>query len=152
MRKMIAFLLLVVGLLAFKEIPKNSFDCFDKVQAVLVVTDREQKNIDKLTKNGDDFYYVFEDERAKYILKNLDVFTGIKGINLYFSKEEKVDYFKRKLDFLSEKSYVEGCEIYYGFFSAYDDFEIVDGKKINVQLAKNDTNWVLGFPVILSGF
>ena len=74
---MIAFLLLVVGLLAFKEIPKNSFDCFDKVQAVLVVTDREQKNIDKLTKNGDDFYYVFEDERAKYILNSFLIFIYI---------------------------------------------------------------------------
>ena len=152
MKRMIAFLLLVVGLLVFKGTQKDDFDCFEQVHAVLVVTDGEQENIDKLTKSGDDFYYLFEEERAKYIIKNLDVFDGVKGINLYFSLDKDFEYFKRRLDFLSSKTQVEGREVYYGFFSGYEDFQFIEGKKINAQLAKTEEYWVLGFPLILTGF
>ena len=38
------------------------------------------------------------------------------------------------------------------FINIYKEFEFIDGKKINVQLAKTDDNWVLGFPMILTGF
>lgn len=152
MKKMIVFFILIVSLLFTDYSPKDTFGIFKEVQSVLIVTSKEAENVDKLIENGDEFYYLFEGDKAPKILEKLELFDDIKGINLYFSCDLDLSYFKTKLDYMTDKTDVEGSDVYYGYYTGYKEFEFIDGKKINVQLAKTDDNWVLGFPMILTGF
>ena len=38
------------------------------------------------------------------------------------------------------------------FTNIFNDFRFVDGKKINLQIAKDENAVIIGFPLILTGF
>ena len=152
MKKMIAFLLLAVLALFLKGKLPLSFDEFDNVERVVIVSKTRIDDCDNCIENGDDFYCVFEGENVKNILDNIQEQEEIKGVNLYFSKDTKLSYFQEKLDYLSDKSQIDDVEIYYGYYKGYQDFEWLEGKKINVQLARVEDGWIMGFPMILTGF
>ena len=42
--------------------------------------------------------------------------------------------------------------IYYGYTSKYSDFRLINGKKINIQIAFTEYGVMLGLPLILTGF
>ena len=149
---MIAFFILVVSLLFTNYSSKNNFKTFKEAESVLIVTSQKVEGVDLLVENGEEFYYLFEGEKTQKIFEKLDLFEGMKGVNLYFSGDLTLSYFQKKLDYITDKSQVEGSDVYYGYFKGYTGYKLIEGKKINTQLAKVEDGWVLGFPIILTGF
>ena len=77
----------------------------------------------------------------------------IHGISFYFSNDKKFDDFNKKFGYtLTEDGCLDGYSIYRGFYEGYKDFRYIDGKKINVQIAFVEETWIVGFPLILTGF
>ena len=152
MKKMIAFLLCGGLLLAGKNLPNRSFDLFENAEKMIVVSEKRIEQFDDEFISGNDYYYTFQ---AKEIEKNfsiLDEKDGIKGLNLYFNQEMPLSYFQNKLDFLGDETNLGENKIYYGYYSYYKHFKWIDGKKINVQLVQTAEGWILGMPLILTGF
>ena len=152
MRRMIAFLLCGFMLFLLKGGKLPTLSIFDKAQRVVLVLDEENHNYKNAVQNGNDFYYSFEGESMREVLENLNEMQTLKGVNLYFSKDLPLSYFQERLDYLGEKSTVEEMDIYYGFFKNYHKFELVNAKKVNVQLVFGEDGWVMGLPLILTGF
>ena len=76
-----------------------------------------------------------------------------EGVVLYFDKSFTINYFLQKLHYnVTSSSTVEKMKVFYGYTNDYDKFVIHDNKKVNVQIAKREEGWVVGFPMILSGF
>lgn len=153
MKRMIVFLFTAVVLIATKFIDNQpNFNEFEEVESVVVVCSVENEYMDYIFQSGEDYYYHFEGEKAFFILQNLDVFVGMEGLNLYFSNTVDFSYFSSRLDFLGEETLVEGNKVYYGYYKGYKKSEIIDGKKINVQLVQTEDGWIMGLPMILTGF
>ena len=55
-------------------------------------------------------------------------------------------------DYIYQGGSAQDYLIYYGYYSNFKDYRYVDGKKINFQLAKTGEGWILGLPLIETGF
>lgn len=152
MKKVIAFLLCAAFVFFVKDFSGNNLSKFDNATKLIVVCDDMLEEYENSFQSGSDFYYTFEGDEMKGVLEKLDDIEGLKGLNLYFPPETKLAYFQGKLDYLSDKSLLDETEIYYGYYRHFDDFEWLNGKKINVQLALTSEGWVMGLPMILTGF
>ena len=98
--------------------------------------------------NGDEYIVEVYSDIESFYQKYSD---KIKGFNLYFSENAE-----QIIQTLSGQIYrsqdVEGMKIYYGYTNLYNDFRYVSGKKINVQIAEQENQVIVGFPLILTGF
>lgn len=148
MKKMIAFIFLIlVGLtlMHFKTFPSLDFE------KVVVVSENADIDIEDKVKNGNDFYYTISKEMgsiSKFFKKD-----DIKGLIFYISPKYSLEKLKKRFDFIFESSEeIDNQKIYYGYDSSYPDFRFIKNKKVNFQLTKNDENWILGYPMILTGF
>lgn len=153
----IAFILVAFALIflfGFKSQPNNiekiltKFSTYQKITVVSPAVSNEFRYI----RNGEHFYYNFlksnEDDALNFILNH-----DYEGIVLQFSENLEIDYFKTNLNFnLSSAKEVENMNVYYGYLPEFDNFVINNGKKVNVQLAKTENGWVMGMPLILTGF
>lgn len=101
--------------------------------------------------SGENFYVKYDKIEINEMI-NLINTPDIKGFNLYFSNNVSLDFFKSGIEYISDCSFVEDNQIYYGYCNKYKDFCWVEGKKVNVQIIKNPTGWILGFPLVLTGF
>ena len=148
MKRMIAFIFLIfalIGIAIFKADIPHEID-FDRV----VVISSKTLNYSNI-KNGNDYYYTF-DKKQTDELRKIDI-CDIKGLVFYISKQYKIDTFQKKFNFLiTNKSKIDEKDAYYGYDKNYHDFRIIDGKKINFQLVKSESNWILGYPIIMTGF
>ena len=71
----------------------------------------------------------------------------------FYAEEAELDAILRKIKFqqLSSEN-VEGIEVCYGYSPCYSSAVMLDGKKVNVQIAKIDGRVIVGFPMIMTGF
>ncbi len=152
MKRVIVFIFLIILLLPLSFIEKK--DCLDfDYEKITVVSEKSNLNLSvNVVKSGKDYYYTVEKESKKIELKDLD-FDNVKGIVLYISKKYSIDYFKKIFNYnISYSKIIEEKNIYTGYYKDYDDYRIVDGKKIIFQLVEYKNKWILGFPLILTGF
>ena len=152
MKRMIAFFMCALAMFLLKGGQVNNLSVFDRVEKVVFVLSEKNENFTDVLQNGNDFYYTFDKIEAMNLLSSLDEMNGLKGVNLYFSKELSLSYFQERLDFLGERKECEEMDVYYGFYRHYKKFELVDGKKVNVQLVFTGDQWIMGLPLILTGF
>lgn len=139
-----------IGMKSFVDKGKMIFQFFSKYNEATLIT-YDELNFDSVP-NGDFKYYTFsklEENKMLNIFENCEV----DGVMLKFSNEVPFSYFKSvlKSNFYQGGS-AEGMDIYYGFYQYYDDYIWVDGKKLNFQLVQKDDGWLLGMPMILTGF
>ena len=153
MKRMIAFFILVLMLLCVKYLNIDKIKEIFGYDRIVVTTNQSYADLSAdYIKNGDFYYYKLDKEEGKEFLKNKSRYK-IEGISFYFDKKYDLDYFKRIFDNnLTNGSQIENLEVYYGFYKNFDDYKMIDGKKINVQLAKTEEEWVIGMPLILTGF
>ncbi len=151
MKRLVAFLF--VGSLIFALSCFGNFDLLghDKISKVCVVTNYQvvSAECDNVIKSGNQFYYSGSRDEIKKQFKNLD---NVDGVILYFqnsSLKEVADFYK--IDYYRGGD-VEGMSIYYGYSPYYKDFENINNKKLNVQIAINGEEIIVGFPAILIGF
>lgn len=149
---MIAFFMCALAMFLLKGGQVNNLSVFDRVEKVVLVLSEKNENFTDALQNGNDFYYTFDKMEAMNILPSLDEMKCLKGVNLYFSKELSLSYFQERLDFLGERKECVEMDVYYGFYRHYKKFELVDGKKVNVQLVFTGEQWIMGLPIILTGF
>ena len=143
----VLFLLSLLSVIAFKDDFTNLNN--SHITKVCVVSQQEiDEGFDRVVKSGNDFFYLFS---CDYDV-NIGRFSQISGINLYFTdysleeiiKDYHIDYFKGKD--------VEDYQIYYGFTNLFKRCLNIDNKKVNVQIAANKQQIIVGFPCILTGF
>lgn len=145
-KRLIGFFVVAILLITFHMQGQNDFSPIQGYSKMILVTDSQIPNKENFIKNGNDFYYLFENDDV-----NVD-FATAKGLVFYYNANFTLDYFKNHLSYLMRGGDVVGYQCYYGFAADYNDYRLVNGKKINVQLVFTGDEWLLGFPLILTGF
>ncbi len=152
MKRMVAFIFIILAFFGVGLFKNDSLDINDYERVVIVSKLDDLTNKGSKVQNGEDYYYYLNYQEGESVRKNLSSYQ-ISGIIFYLSKEYSFNSFNKKFDYtLSAKSIVEDNDVYYGYDKDYSDFRLVGGKKINLQLVKSDNNWILGYPMILTGF
>lgn len=147
MKNLVAFLFLTVLLLAFCYFDFSPALPFDNAARASFVLEEKVEGYDYV-QNGDEYIVEVYSDIERFYQKYSD---QIKGFNLYFS--ENVEQIIQTLSGQIYRSQdVEGMKIYYGYTNLYNDFRYVSGKKINVQMAEQENQVIVGFPLILTGF
>mgnify|MGYP005768136237 FL=1 len=148
MRRIIVFLFVGISLIVLNEIKINEFDFLNDFDSMTIVCESKIDGIDSFVKNGNQYYYTF-DSNQKNMLNKIEY----EGVVFNFTQKFDLDCFINSVDYISQSNdELKGYEIYYGYYGDYKDYRYIDGKKINFQLAKHDSTWTLGFPLILTGF
>lgn len=149
---MIVFFISIVFLIGLTQF-KGNFISFADCQKIVVVSSEVYEKLDQdPIKNGGDYYHVLIGTKREEFESNIRQYN-YKGLVLYYDQSFLLDYFKKTYSFnFTNPSRIDDYQIYYGYTSSYRDFRIVDGKKINVQLVKNNEGWIVGMPMILTGF
>lgn len=153
MKRMIAFFILLLLLFCVKYIDIDKIKEIFGYDRIVVITDCCYADLsNEYIKSGDYFYYKLNKEQGKEFLKTQKKYK-VEGISFYFEKNYDLSYFKNmfKSNFLHGMQ-IENMKVYYGFCKNFNDYKMVEGKKINLQLAQTEEEWVLGIPMILTGF
>ena len=141
MRK-VAFFLFVIAILVGGVCPFVDFQ--ESQRVTLVCNDLPSQYLNEAIKSGNDFYITTTTERAKSLAKELDV----RGYVLYFNKDKKIDF----VDYTLSDSNIDGYRVVTGYTNRFQKYRIVDGKKVNIQIAYTGEKIVVGLPLILTGF
>lgn len=150
MKRMIAFLFVIIFLAGFKIIYENTFPEL-KFEKLVVISQNPSLFDCETLRNGNDYYFYFNEKESQNALKNLNI-ENIEGLVYYFDKNINLEKIKNKLNFYYKGQSIDNMVVYYGYDSTYPDFRIIDGKRINVQIVKNSTNIIVGYPLILCGY
>lgn len=152
MKRLIAFVFIIISsflLLATKN--NNKVFEYDYEKAVVVTKNENLLEDCEKTINGENVYFLVKKEQKEKI-ENLD-FSSVIGLVFYFDKEIKYDYFNKRFDYtLFGGKIIEGRQVFYGYDKNYCDYRIIENKKVNVQLAKTEDEWIIGYPLIITGF
>ena len=152
MKKMIVFFIFIVLLFTISFFNSNSISFADCEKVVVISGERYDELTEDIIQNGKEFYHVLTGENIDFFKNSISKFN-YKGLSLYFNKNHNLQHFNKVFSTtFSNKGKVDNYDIYYGYFNGYRDFKIIDGKRINMQLVKTESNWIVGFPMILTGF
>lgn len=151
MKRLIAFIFVVVLIIFVGYYNDSEESMFDLCDGILIITSKPVEN-KKFYSSGGDFYSTFDVEESQSILKNLNRINGLKGVNLYFDGKIPFSYFSDKITYLKQTKDVGEYKVFEGYTTFFDKFNWIDNKKINVQLVQTQDQWILGVPLILTGF
>ena len=151
MKRMIAFLIAVLGFLGIKVSTENRLPSYN-FEKIVVVSKKDDLFESQKIKNGNQFYYSFDFSEGKEVLSQIKV-NDFDGLVFYLDKNSSLNAVLNNLDFCFKgKSEIENLQTFYGYDKNYHDFRIVDNKKVNVQVVVNSTNIVVGYPLILCSY
>ncbi len=142
---MIGFFVVVITLLALQIDKHRDFEFLQDCDKIIVVSDREIENKNYIIKNGNQFYYEFNDINSLSEEK-------FSAYNFYFDSSKNINEIISNLSFVYQGKSVENYQIYYGYYDNYNDYRYVDGKKINVQVVKTPSQIIVGFPLVVTGY
>ena len=150
MKKLIAFLMIGMSLWGLKFLPQNKavriLEMDGLVKACIVTDDDVQgENVIQTL----DYNYIYLNNEE---IKTFNQEINIKGITLYLENEKYKDIIKTLNMLVFKEEVLQDYSIIYGYTNKFRDFKIIDNKKINVQIVKNDDQVIIGFPLVLSGF
>ncbi len=127
------------------------FAGFDDYEKVTIVS-KENLSNQNMIESGELKYYTFSKFQHGQALDALNK-DGFEGVVFSFSKEKNLDDFRQKLGCdLTIPKKVANAEVCYGYTSLFDRFVMAKGKKLNVQIAKTEYGWIVGLPMIITGF
>ena len=145
-KRMIGFFVVAALMLGFAAEKQDSFIPIQGFTKMVLVTENPLDDNLNFIKNGNDYYYLFENAPDAINL------ADAKGLVFYYHSSFDLDYFKKQMSYLTRGGDVGGYECYYGYNASYGDFRLIDGRKINAQLVFNGEEWLLGYPLILTGY
>lgn len=150
---MIAFFVVFLVLIVVQSLKTDDFKVFAGYEKVVVVCDEKYLDLDdNPIISGNDFYHCISGEKASHFFKNIKSYK-YKGLSFYFDKSYSIEDFNKLFNNTLMASAIKGeYTIYYGYYEDFKDFRMIDGKRINVQLADVEDNWIVGMPLILTGF
>ena len=151
MKKLIIFLFiisLVAGSLCFVDKGEQIF-AVDGVDRVCFVSNSKYDGEFESVQCGEKFFNFCTFDEAK---EKVSLVKSADAVQFY-AEEVGLDSILRKIKFqqLSSEE-VEGIEVCYGYSPCYSSAVMLDGKKVNVQIAKIDGRVIVGFPMIMTGF
>lgn len=138
--------------LKFLQEDSDFLESFSDCERIVLVADiNSPLESDKVVYNGKNKHFIY-DKSWKTFNKRVDL-SSVKGVVIHYLDDKELCFFEKLFNYsLIYGSAVENCETYYAYTNKYKDFIIVNGKKINAQLAKTESGWILGFPTIITGF
>ena len=166
---MIAFVLFIAMLIALSVVQNRQTAVFLNAELGILVTSIPFQD-DNFIYSGGNYYSVINKQDIgeilkkirklkKYLKNKIVTVCGQTGagkstlINkLDFNETMSLQKLKKQVDFVSGKSLINGQEIYMGYSKNFDDFVWIDGKKVNLQIASIQNGYVVGIPLILTGF
>ncbi len=149
MKRMIGFFIMIILLLLVGFIKEDNFSAFYSFSKMTLVTTEKLDSMTEPIISGNQYYYTFENtnENIKLLEDNsFDCYI------FYFDIELSANKLMKNFDYIYQGGSTQDYLIYYGYYSNFKDYRYVDGKKINFQLAKTAEDWILGFPLIETGF
>ncbi len=152
MKKLIAFFIIAIFLFAASYLKIDDFSLFQDYTHVVIISSKPYSQLEMQAQNGEQYYYDFnntaEDKKRMEIIDK----NNIDGYVFYYQLDKELDDFMTCFDFIYQGKTIDTYKVYYGYYSGYNDFCYVSGKKINFQLVKNENSWLLGFPLIITGY
>ena len=150
MKKMIGFFLIIALLIGASVLNGVNNEIISSYNKIAIVSSNYVEDYkDSAIESGGKYFYFFDNES----LIDYEKFGNIEGLNFYFDKNTPFSFFEDNVDFIYKSDgKVNGYDIYYGYTVKYKDFLNINNKKVNFQLVKTQNEWIMGFPLILTGF
>lgn len=76
----------------------------------------------------------------------------IQGYVYYFDDGLNSQQINELFDFKASDIVIDGIRVITGYTSSYSDFRMIEGKRVNVQVAITSESTIVGYPLILTGF
>lgn len=151
MKKLLVLFFLLLSLFCVNMFQDQTlFSVFASDSETFFVTTNSPLGVDvQGTKNGNGYVYCFNNSTLNLSSLNLKNITSQSVV----LNNKSVNYIQQKLNLkiVSKFNSCNGLEIL-GYSNKLKNFVYVDGKKVNIQIASNKTNIVVGYPLILQGF
>ena len=152
MKKLIAFFVIAILLISIRYFKTDDFSPFRDFSHVVIVSAKPYNDLTVQVQNGEQYYYDFENtEENRVILENIDK-NDVEGYVFYYQLDKKLKDFTSHFDYIYQGEAVGSYDVYYGYYAGYNDFRYVSGKKVNFHLVKTDSSWILGLPLIVTGY
>jgi len=150
MKKLLSFLLIMCCLAStvfFRNDTTNIFR-FENCEKVCFVSEKDFGF--ESQRSGDKIFSFCSYEEAKEVFENIK--NDLDGIQFYFKGFDEQDFYKKFNARVVSKSQVEQIRLTCGYTPFFNQVILIDGKKVNFQIA-NTSDWVIvGFPLILTGY
>ena len=147
---MIGFFLIIallIGASVLNGVNNEIISSYNKI--AIVSSNYVEEYKDNAIESGGKYYYFFDAENEF----DYEKFGNIEGLNFYFDKNTPFSFFENNVDFIyKSEGEINGYDIYYGYTVKYKDFLNINNKKVNFQLVNTQDEWIMGFPLILTGF
>ena len=153
MKKLIVFLLIISTLfstMAFKN-QENVLFSIEGLEKVCFVCDFEivEEGVESV-ESGDLFFNYCVSGLGKVIYKKYH--QRLQALQFYYVDVEAENLIERlKIDVV-ERGEVEQIEVCFGYSPYLSKSYLLDGKKVNVQLAVTEEFVIVGNPIILTGY
>ena len=150
MKKMIGFFLIIALLIGASLLNGFNHEIISSYNKLVIVSSNYVEEYkDNAIESGGKYYYFFDAENEF----DYEKFGNIEGLNFYFDKNTPFSFFVYNVDFIyKSEGEINGYDIYYGYTVKYKDFLNINNKKVNFQLVITQDEWIMGFPLILTGF
>lgn len=150
MKRFVAFLF-ILTVFALIPLGMTSFsaDTDEVTRATFVTESPIEMEGAEVIASGVDYYITVsaaQIEEAQSKLKN------IKGYVCYYDKSVNENKINSLLQYKLSETIIENTRVLTGYTSAYKDYRIIDGKKVNIQVAFTESEVIVGYPLILTGF
>lgn len=145
MKRMIGFFVIVFVLITFYQTKQDDFLFLKDCKSIITVSNYKFEEENFLLQNGNQYYYKYDNLQD---IKNKDFIS----YNFYFDLNIDIFDILNKCSFFYQGEQIEDYQIYYGYYGGYNDFRYVNGKKINIQVVKTESQIIVGFPLIIIGY
>lgn len=100
--------------------------------------------------SGDKIFSFCSYEKAREVFENIK--DDLDGLQFYFKVFDEQKFCKRFDAKVVSKSEIDQIKLICGYTPFFNQSILIDGKKVNFQIA-NTSDWVIvGFPIILTGY
>ena len=150
MKKILVFIFiaLIIGVSYFVKNTYNPLFTLAETYKVCLIVKGDSLKKGEITSCGDvDFVYLTKEEGLDAVKK-----IPVEGLEFYLNGVSSDEVLKILEATVIEQSEVQGIRLIYAYSPFYQDAVIIDGKKVNLQLAFDGNNIIAGFPLILTGY
>ncbi len=151
MKKLVIFLFIIAITISSLQFPRMEEQIFGVtgVSEVCFVSNEKFEGEFEVVPCGEKFFNFCSFQNAKdnaNLIKNSDAVQ-------FYTDQDNIKKLLSDIKFqqLSSEE-VEEIQILYGYTPYYDSSILLDGKKVNVQIAMTSEKIVVGFPIILTGY
>ena len=142
------FIVLIIGVTYFVKNSYNPLFTLAETYRGCLIVKNGSLNEGEIISCGDvDFVYLTKEEGLNSIKK-----VPLEGLEFYMNNVDAEEILNILKATVVQENEIENLRLIYAYSPYYQDSVMVDGKKVNLQLAFDGDNLIAGFPLILTGF